>query len=484
MSSKPVYQGTYVQYQKLPQEVKQYYSPPVATPPGYQVEKVETVYPKQVYGVTYGTQSQPQPRQPYEQVTFTPVAKEVPTSLFGPKTEYYDPKTGVFTEELTTRQGEKIYVAVNPKAEGPKTASPHEQAAQTGLGLVSVVAVGAAVPVAGAVGLGAVGTAEAVKLGIVGEHLTPSEAISAAGIGELAAIGAMAGAQALKPRVERSLEASYRESVENTQLWKPSLTQKVGIKVTGAQPPRLAQEIVGAGEAPPVSFAMLQKGTISSQEEAYFWDMPTPKSSEVYVARVLGSRAKTWAGEQLIKRVSGGLSYALIQQELTQKVEPEIPFIPEAPSIKKAVSTMPSRASLLLPATALVLFQPLKSLSRQQTRQSLMLKSEHAMLTEKSLAASQTQAQSQVQRQIQQQSQALVQLKKQVLSQQSIQEEVKQLAPTISSLPKFKAPAFPELPGGGRGGRYFEPNIRFTGFGRVHRRYPIKSAKELLKELF
>lgn len=498
MSQKPVYQGTMASYQALPWNIKQYYSPPVETPEGYkyQSSKMVTSQPLPENPVTRtGKYKSPQEVlaiTTHEEVTFVPKTYEVPTVLFGPKKEYYDPSTGVMQEELMTRQGEKILVTVNPNLEGPKTASPHEQAASSGLGLATVVATGAAIPVAGAGGVVAVGVAEGAKVGLTGEHLTPDEAIAAAGVGELAALTAMGVTQKyVKPRVERNIGYSYREAVENQQLWEPSALQRVGMKLTGAKTPRLAQELVGAKEAPPVNFRMLNQKTLGASEEAYFWDMPTPRSSEVYAARVAGSRAKTWAGEHLINRVSGGLSYSLVQVELERQVSPELPYIPNEPYITEAlnVGVVPLGPAVFGGLLAVLQPQRLSQKQRVVQRQSLsqQLVSRQELISESrqdeivNQILNQDQIQSQQvslrQQEALTQSQMQTQVQKQKQSQMAVQD-------VLNFTPNFQVANIPSLP----------TDFGLTGFGRPAPRrrligkkkvweFPVADPKKVMREL-
>lgn len=119
--------------------------------------------------------------------TTTPKQKEVPTSLFGPKTSWYDPKTGEFKEELTTRQGEKVYVTTYSRSPtAVRGASPFESMAVSGLGLSTTMASGIANPLLGASSVVGVSGVEAVKYGVTGQHLTVEEAIGVAGVSQLA----------------------------------------------------------------------------------------------------------------------------------------------------------------------------------------------------------------------------------------------------------------------------------------------------------
>ncbi len=433
-----------------------------STPQGYQLKSVKpqlSPYPSGHVGV--------KPVKEYV-ATYTPVQKEVPTSAFGPKVSYYNPSTGVMTEQVVTRKGEKIFVTADLSGGPP---SPHTRMALTGFGLATTTSVGVAIPIVGAGGLGAVGVGEGIKRVTTGKDLTVEEAVSLAGIGELGTAGLLSARSALYPRVQRSVDASYRIAVENQQLFKPSLVQKVGMRFTGVKPSGLASELVGAGESPPLSFRMLQQGRLNAIEEDYFWSNPTPRSSEVYAARVAGSRAKMWAGEQLIRRVSGGLSYSLIQRELEHPLERKIPFTPE---ITRAISVRPEGAKALLFSSYAVgtTTQP-KLLQRTMQRQKLIRKSDTALVQAQTLDLDQSQALRQEQKQIQ----GLVQQQRQMQTQTQKQKLDTQLVPNIPT-----TVTYPKLTGFPRGG-----GSDFGGFSRGLRggwrktRHPVKPWNKMLE---
>ena len=335
--------------------------------------------------------------------TYYPEVKEVwaSKSLFGPQV----------TRPASEAEKQALYKRM---IAGEDVSQSAEQRALTGLGIATTTAVGVTVPIAGATGLGFVVGGEGVKRAITGKDLTVEEAVALAGVGELSAVTALSVRQSLQPRFQAKIDASFQKAVENQQLYKPSLTEKLYMRSFGAKVPRLAQEVVGAGESPPVSFKMLQKGKLGAEEEAYFWGSPTPRSSEVYVAKVGGSRAKTWAGEQLIKRVSGGLSYSLIQREIQKPLSRELPYIPKEPALTEAVdvSAQGAKAASLLGITLASAIQKPKILQRALQRGELQKRSELSQRLVQSQELSQVQQQAQRQKTALVQTQSLAQILK------------------------------------------------------------------------
>lgn len=424
-------------------------------PEGYKVVSVQEVETSKI-----PLKGREEPTGKGYEVTYAPIEYEVPTQLFGPKTEYYDPKTGVMKEELTTRQGKKIYVIVDPRLKGGKTASPHESTAISGLGLTTVVATGVTSPVLGVAGLGGVGVAETAKVTLTGKHLTPEEAIGAAGVAQLIVGGAMAGAKALQPRVQRSIDASYRQSVESQSLYKPSFLQRLGMKVTGAKQPSLAQEIVGAGEPRGVTLQMLKEGKTLGSEEAYFWDVPTPKSAQMYVRQA--PRTSAWVETTLVKRVYLEGLFTLpvstrVLVETKPELKPDMPHIPSAPAITRAINVLPSAlrvapflavASVPLEVTKSKRVQRLLQKQRTLQRQDLLqrtVQKEAEVQTQREEQA-QDQVQQQIVRQQQQQSQRQLQRVNQVVQQKSVS-----VSPLIAKTTIAKA-GLPVSAFGGSGG--------------------------------
>lgn len=472
-------------------------SEPVAVAPaGYVVSEVKevTVGPKPPMTVQQALQ--PPPSEKQLEVTFKPKTYEVPTSLFGIKEYEWDPKTGILTHVVYTKAGERIKVPTRMATmeeiwAGKATLGPHEQSALLGLGLTTTVAMGVAVPKLGAFALGGVSVAEVGKFTIYREHLTVPEAISAAGMGELVGLGLMGAATMAKPKVEKSLEASYRQAVEEGYVWKPSLVQKVGMKVTGAQPTRLAQEIVGAGEPKPVTLEMLKKG-VTSPEEAYFWDIPTPKSAQVYL-RSPEPRVKAWAVGTLVKRVYlEGLFTTTLRTGLiteTEKmVKPEMPFIPKEPYITKVQQVTPLATTTGLMLTSLAVPKQVaiataitpKTIQRTMTREALRQETMQPLIVGQVLGLKQMQKQSQRQAQVLAQQLAQTQTQSQVQLQRQAQQQAQAFAmPMITKMGQLP---FYKFPSGFDMGGFLKASARRTGlWGRYPRVYPVVTGAQFLE---
>ena len=364
-------------------------------------------------------------------------------------------------------------------AEAPPNADYSAQnRAVTGFGLATTTAVGVGIPLAGATGLGFVGGGEAIKYGTTGQHLTVEEAVGLASVGESVYAATMLTRSALQPRVQAKIDASYRAAVENQQLYRPTLMEKIMMGATGATSPHLAQEIVAAGEAPPLSFKMLQQGAISADEEAYFWDNPTPKSSEVYATKTGSANVKTWIGEHLIKSVSGGLSYSLIQQDLQKPklLERKLPYIPSAPEITGAVDVQP--IGMTSSGLALEVMAP-----KQQTRLTQL------SIQRSSLVQESTQAYSLAEElaEVQQQRTSLIPIEMMMTRQTQVQVQKTQQG-NIFSWPSTPTMLNPPYFGGGSQGRespfydFFMPSREVLG--KRTRHYPIMSAKRVLGAFF
>lgn len=438
-------------------------APPVfVAPPGYAVQEVK-------------------PTERGLEVSLEPVEQEVPTSLFGPKISYYDPATGTMTEELTTREGKQVYVTTKPATvpevfSGKATISPHTQQAVLGLSLATTTGMGVAVPMVGAFAIGGVTVAEVGKVTITGEHLTVPEAISAAGISEILGVGFMAGARFLRPRVERGLEASYRAAIERGELWKASLLQRISMKITGAQPPRLAQELVGAGEPRGVSFSMLRTGKVNL-EESYFWDFPTPRTAQVYL-RSPEPHVKAWAVGTLVKRVylEGLFTTTLRTGLITETVKPlkpKMPYIPKEPYITKAAEVTP--LPITFTSLGLMIVPRMKTIqvTKQTTRKSLFQTSRQVEVISQVLGASQMQRQAQQQKQIL----GLKQTQVQTQTQRIIQ---KQMLGTPAPTPTVTIPkaAMLYLPrGGGEAGSRIFDRLFGKWFPRKHK---VKTWEQML----
>lgn len=494
MTSKPVYQGTYTQYQALPREVKQYYSPPVETPAGYEVSKVETVYPKQVYGVTYGTQAKPQPTPPYEQVTFTPIAYEIPTNLFGPKTFYYNPKTGVRTEELTTLQGEKILVTVNPKAEGSRTASPLEQQALSGVALATTVATGVAVPMAGVTALGTVGAVATVKGAVRGKALTPEEAISAASAGTILYFGAKAftpyARQFYRSAVSRldPERALYNRVVLSQQAQQQTLTDKLIGKLSPERalyqritktPPSFKPEggeFTGGGGAQQWVQQQVLFKQVAVQKAPMKNFLPTMQvASKTVTVPTQSSIVKEVLKTEPVKATQ---KMTIQQRSMTQTVQQQVvnPFLvfPGKPFYRKASKEQEEYAYIVYPmaspvATPTQITSP-SMLIRQQQRETTTPLLRDLLGQTPVAGLNPLQSQSQLTEQIVGQTQIQKQIQEQTqIQQQQQRQEQKRY---------YDFGGFDLTPGFKR----LSKDI-FGKYGRYRRIYPLKTPSQMLKEV-
>jgi hypothetical protein len=276
-------------------------------------------------------------------------------------------------------------------------------------------------------------------------------------IGEIVGYGAGKISTRAKSYVQRNIEAAYRQSVESGTLFSPSILQRVGMKLTDVHVPRIAPEIVGADLPPPISFKTLQQGAFGAPEEAYFWDLPTPKSSEVYVAAAPGSRAKMWASETLIRRVSGGLSFAQVEPELLyerQRLAPKMPYIPSEPDIATGSKTILPKGAFSIAALS-----ALGSLQRTALLQQQKQRIENIQITALRQEQSQIQESIQTQKQVQRENQAMISFNR-----------VRTPTNMLSSGFKFEGPSFDMAP----------LTRRQKTRGRK-RTYPILTGEEVLK---
>lgn len=468
MSSKPVYKGTYAEYERLPREVKQYYDPPIQAPEGYEYHS-SRIYTSQPLpenpAMRTGEYKSPQEVlaiKTYEEVTFVPTFENVQVA-----------GNAALPRKITPLEAQRAQAAYL-RGEQPFTSM--EQQATLRLTAATTVAAGVTTPAVGAVGLGAVGIAEGVKVVTVQRHLTPEEAVGAAAVGVAVASIGFAAAKALQPRVQRNVDASYRQAVDNIEVYKPSTVQRVAMRTTGAKVPRLAQEVVSSGEPEPLSFSMLEKGNVVSKEASYFWDVPSPRSSEVYVRGY--SPTKSWVDTTLVKRVYlEGLFTQVIPTRLeieTAELEPKMPYIPKEDSLSETVSV--SAKPSLYNIAVLGVQQPNRLVSRLAQRQELLAESAQESITRQAAREEQAQSQRQGQRQL---------ITQQVKLQESqIQkQEIKELPATnlVSvSAPKIAVSDFVLSGGGGRG--WGLPNIRLARYNRVTRVYPIKLPKKVWED--
>ena len=139
------------------------------------------------------------------QVEFEEKMERVPTSLFGPKMFWV--KEGEVSEQLAPGLIVKTVPGLG--------LSPHEQSAMLGMSLIGVVAYPVVIPQLIIPASIAAGIAEAYKFGTMGEHLTVSEIISAAGVGELVGLTAMSLASS---KVGREISYQFKQHAPESIL--------------------------------------------------------------------------------------------------------------------------------------------------------------------------------------------------------------------------------------------------------------------------
>ena len=155
---------------------------------------------------TYWTQEHPATAP----LQATPASTEIetPTSLFGPSIGYW--KNGQYYEQvggLGVDNPNAILQQVKIDPFGGQ-ASTQELRAIMGMQAVSVLGIGIATPITLAGAGIAVGGGEAYKIATTGKHLTPYEAISLAGLGELATLGVKGVYDFAGPKIQARVQAS------------------------------------------------------------------------------------------------------------------------------------------------------------------------------------------------------------------------------------------------------------------------------------
>lgn len=460
--------------QKQKQNQQTYYNIIKQVPPGYTVTGIQKVTPN--------PQTAFDPDKPLEKkgpVTGADYYVATLEKKVNPEYLVYapDPFFGLevqYPYDIAPAELKKVAVRVN-------TYNP-ENRAVTGLGLATTVGVGVAVPVLGAGALATAGAGEAAKRVITGSDLTVEEAVALAGMGEvITGAGILLGQKYVTPRVQQSVEASYKKSVENFELFKPTTLQKVGMKVTGVKAPRLAQEIVGAGEAKPLSFSNLKSGSFGDMADEYFFDFPTPKSSQVYLAKPVG-RARSWAATTLVRQVHlEGLfttTYPVYLVEYEKPLKASMPHIPTAPAISRAVSVTPVRfVPFSFAVQSVTAFTTQKRVSRVAQKQRLSQAAK--------AITGQVTSQSQLQRQAQ--SQSVAQIQREILGTTTTQRQSqtvkqRQTVPTFPEVPTVTIPKTPKLPYLSRGGGDLGSGSFKRFFGSWYpRHHKVKTWEQQLK---
>jgi hypothetical protein len=229
-----------------------------------------------------------------------------------------------------------------------------------------------------------------------------------------------------------------------------------------------------------ISMAGLKEGEKLAEYSSYFWgETAIPKAAEVWLAKAPGasSRLKTWVAETWIKRITGGTAYTLIQEEISQTVKPDLPFIPEAYLVKSSNSLpklMGASALLglgLMPRTVTVSKPSVKSASKLTQISRLKIEPFSVVSVSAKLSpmqasvqeAKQVQSQTQIQGQVQRQAQSLTQLK----------------MPTPQSYRQF----YPDQEPKRKSERKRKSKGELSLVGRQKRFYPIADVKEFAKKM-
>lgn len=168
--------------------------------------------------------------------------------------------------------------------------------------------------------------------------------------GKQALIGTLMGEAALM-LVGGKVASWTVEGTYNPLKWKGSRPESWAIKHSDWYAERatkgMAPEIVSTPSMmiqEPISMAKLKAGEKLGEYSSYFWgETPIPKAAEVWLAKApsASSGLKTWVAETWIKRITGGTAFTLIQEEISQTIKPELPFIPAAQLLKSS-SFLPS----------------------------------------------------------------------------------------------------------------------------------------------
>lgn len=225
---------------------------------------------------------------------------------FGMSTEVWNPSTGkryvqqgsdvssaIADVEAGKVGDSKYYAELVPGGPGVQQ-DTFEQKLSSGVLNFQVVSAPFAVPKLIPFALGGVAVGEGIKYATTGKHLTIEEGFAAAGIGELAGVGIMiAGSHInskyVNPRVTKSLTNDYvnRQQLNEqilsgkvageTQLWKPTMAQRIQMKITGAQPKTLATGLSSFSSAQDAAYSL----SMMEAESASFDMGFSPRSSFV-----------------------------------------------------------------------------------------------------------------------------------------------------------------------------------------------------------
>lgn len=281
-------------------------------------------------------------------------------------------------------------------------------------------------------------------------------------------------------RVRSWLTKEYLEA--GPFRWR-GLPEKIVMAITGEKP-YLAPQIV---MVPSVDVASFQ----ASQAQATAWALAeTPRTSALLVSKMPGEKlASAWVKEHLFKSVMGGISYALVEQQLKSVVEPQMPYIPTEiyKLIEPKAFLVPIYPITIKPKVAEA-FVP-EVLSAPQVSQFLKprmepielprLKLELVPIQVPSLLAQQIQMPIQAQQELQLQTQQVAQIQTQIQQQLQQQVQLQTTAMRTLTIPKAKVPRIFELPKRRVPARMARKRAGLVG--RYKRFYPVATPKEVLK---
>ena len=205
------------------------------------------------------------------EVTFEEKERQVPVSSspLGLQMLWVKEETGEHFLRGSKGEWVKLVAGLSP--------SPHEMQALLGMSLVSAVALPSAIPKLAIPAVIGIGVAEAAKLRMMGQHLTVEEIIGAASVGEVIGLVGMNIAipkvqRMLEPRASKWLTESYEESARLMELWKPSLAERLVMRVTGATPKEFPTGIMGLPKMTEAeALGMTNMSKFITGMEAYEW---------------------------------------------------------------------------------------------------------------------------------------------------------------------------------------------------------------------
>lgn len=230
-------------------------------------------------------------------VNYEPLQYRGSNSFFGTTSGYM--KDGQMISQIATgMNGEPLYEFPAPKG-SPKGLSYAENRALTGLTLATSVAIPLApfragitlaaaksasfvAPITG--GVVFTGGAEAYKYITTGEHLSAEEAINIFGLGEVVGLGLQAfNAKVVAPRVQRGLSKSFEKTLGIDEMWKPSVTEQIKMKVTGAKPnaPSLQAKATELLTSKYTANELVNEKTMFGPDDTAYWK-PTDTEQQIF----------------------------------------------------------------------------------------------------------------------------------------------------------------------------------------------------------